>query len=150
MKIHAALKHKSRLAGEVKRLQAILVRENTVRSDRTRTVDCADIINKMNDATQKLIDVKASIQRANAGIATELAKMAELKGQITFLASLPVLEGEVDTYNRSDKAPVLTWNNFMSRDMVDKQVDVLQKEINALQDTIDAYNASTDIDIVVT
>lgn len=145
MKIHAALKLKNRLAGEVSRLQQIIVRENCLRSDMERKVNMDEVITKLHETQDSLITVKGAIQKANAGIAKELAMLAELKSTITWLGTIPVREGEEESYHRVEGDKVKTWSSFMSRARLDKQIEDTQAKINEIQDAIDAFNAVTDV-----
>jgi len=56
--LSSALKSKSRLAGELVRLQAILQRENSRKSDSVSTVDRQEIWNKILETSNKLGELK--------------------------------------------------------------------------------------------
>lgn len=147
MKIHKALKVKNRLAGEISKLQEILKRENSRRSDNPSTVNCEEIYKNYQDVAGKLIQIKSSISRASAGIASSLSKLSECKNQLNYLNSLPTRRGvEAVFIGRDQEKLEYTWDTFLSREDIDKLTSELQLAINNLQDEIDNYNSSTDVD----
>lgn len=147
MKIHKALKVKNRLAGEISKLQEILKRENSRRSDNPSTVNCAEVYDQYQNTSRKLVQLKSSISRASAGIASSLSRLSEYKNQLNYLNSLPVRRGvETVLIGRDQEKLEYTWTTFLSREDIDHFTADLQLQINDLQDEIDNYNSYTDVD----
>ena len=146
MKIHKALKIKNRLAGEVTRLQDILRRENCRRNDSTSKIDCKDVLDQLNGATRKLINVKSALAKASAPISEDLSLLAELKNQITFLKTLPIRsDKEVQFIGRNDEKLEYQWTSFIDQENLDGRINSIQQEINAIQDEIDEFNATAEV-----
>lgn len=146
MKLSQALKIKNRLAGEIARLQQILQRENTRRSDSVSTVDRSEVYAKILAISKELGDLKAKIATANIGIYANLERMAELKAHVAFLVGLPKREGEELVPLHGDQAPLkYKWDSYINQEQCDEKVTALQLKIGELQDQVDAYNATTDV-----
>jgi hypothetical protein len=146
MKLTQALKTKTRLAGELVRLQQIFNRENSRRNDNPSTVNPAEIFKKIEETSDTLGAIKAKIAAANVPIYSKIERMAEAKSKIALLQHLPVREGKekVSQYNSSEPL-TYTWTTFINQKNVDEMVFSLQNQINSLQDEIDNFNATTEI-----
>ena len=144
--LSTALKLKSRLAGELVRLQAILQRENSRKSDSVSTVDRQEIWNKILETSNKLGELKGKITVANIGIYPILEQMSELKSRIAFINNLPKRVGtEIEpSYGNSERI-TYAWDSFITQEKADEMVALLQSEINEKQDQIDQYNGTTSI-----
>jgi hypothetical protein len=146
MKLTQALKKKNRLAGEIKKLQNILYRENARRNDNKSTVNREEVWNKINSISQELGLVKSAIAEANVPIYSKLERMAELKSMISFIQTLPTREGEeISFIGRDQERLTYTWNSFINQKQIDELVDKIQKEIDQHQDAVDAFNATTEV-----
>jgi hypothetical protein len=146
MTLNSALKQKSRMAGELVRLQAILQRENARKSDSVSTVNRQEVWDKIVNTSNDLGELKGKITIANIGIYPVLEKMSELKSRIAFINSLPKKAGtEVEpTYGNQERI-TYTWDSFITQEKADELVANLQLEINQNQDLVDQYNSSTNI-----
>lgn len=146
MRLSQALKQKNRLAGELVRLQQILQRENSRRSDNLSKIDCSQIFNQIIQISDELGELKGKIATANIGIYTKLERMAELKSRIGLLKMLNVREGEdVNFVGRDQEKLVYTWTAFINQEKADKLIAELQTAIDTLQDEVDQFNATTEI-----
>lgn len=152
MKLSNALKTKKRIAGELNRLQQILVRENARRNDSTSTVDRVDLLGKIEAASTSLVKLKSAIARANVGIYAVLAEMEEAKARITFLKSIPVREGEElsqiswDSVSGAVSKAAYRWESFLNQEALDDACVKVQLKIEECQDKVDHYNAVTDVE----
>ncbi len=148
MNLAKALKLKNSLAGELNRLQHILTRENSRRSDNVSKVNRQEVWDQILATSDRLGLVKAKIAEANVPIYVNLERMAELKSRIAFLNRLETREGEEALfYGGSDPAKVVyQWDAFINREQLDGMVSMLQKQIEEMQDEVDEYNNKTHID----
>ena len=147
MTITRALKQKNRIAGKLSKLQSLLARENSRRNDKVYTADREGLLNQINATRSSLIAIKAAITVASAGIATQLATLAEIKSEITYYESLPTKEG-VETViigYSSKETKDYTWESYITQAHVDEKTSNLQTQADTLQDSIDEYNATTDV-----
>ena len=147
MKLNQALKQKNRLAGEIVKLNQILQRENSRRSDNVSKVNPEEIYNKIVDISTKLGELKAKIATANVPIYHLIEGMAETKSHIAFLQQLPKQEGEEITFvGRDQEKLIYNWTAFINQENADKRIAEMQKSCDSIQDELDLFNSSTSID----
>ena len=145
-----ALKIKNRLAGELKRLQQILVRENSKLVGSVRDVDCENVYESIVDTMHKLIQVKAEIAKANVGIYGNITRIAELKGLLAFYATIPTNDGKIkEEAGWREVATFSEYNAVYKKVKLDLMSTGISGEIDKLQDEIDVYNANTKVDLYV-
>lgn len=148
IKIHTALKLKNRLAGDVARIQRLIVRENSRRSDNASKVDVADLFKQLTSARGNLATVKGAVAASNVPIYAKLAALAEAKAYMAFLPTIPTREGDEKehAYGEGERA-VYQWTAHLNQAAIDAAVVETQTLINNLQDEIDAYNAGAAITV---
>lgn len=146
MKLAKALKEKNRLAGEVNRLHELIARENSRNVKSSSTVDVGAVWVELQNAKEKLIAIKTAIFKANVGIYEKIVRMAELKGEASWLSDL-------NTNNEKEERPygvgmIVTENKaHFKREDVDKMTKDLQDTIAKLQDELDEYNATVTVEV---
>ena len=146
MKLNQALKTKSRMVGELNRLQQIFQRENARRNDSTSKVDRTALWDQIIKLSTEIGELKAKIVVANIKVYPKLERMSELKGRIKFITQLTKRDGEeVHRGYTAAPATTYTWDSCISQEKEDVMVKELQEQINTLQDEIDIINATTDI-----
>ena len=144
--IGTMLKQKSRLAGELVRLQQILTRETARRSDSVTTVNREEIWNQIVSTSNQLGTLKGQITIANIGIYPTLESMSELKSRIAYINGLNKRVGtEIEPSYGNNERITHTWESYITQEKADAMVVDLQAQINAAQDAVDAYNSNTDI-----
>jgi pyridoxine 5'-phosphate synthase PdxJ len=141
-----ALKNKNRLVGEIKKVQAIIVRENSREITSNSKVDVKEQANKMNELIDTLIDLKSKITVANIGIYPKIAEMSECKSLMEYYATLDTKDGKYALRGYGETQEIIYEAAFKQTD-VDTIRDAMQKRINNLQDEIDDYNATTFIEM---
>ena len=148
LKLHTALKLKNRIAGEVARLQRLIVRENSRRHDNTSKVDVGGLFNQLNNARINLAHVKGELAKANVSIYDKLAALAEAKSYMAFLDTIPTKEGE-EKAALGYKGDIVSyqWAAYVNQAAIDELKVKQQTLINDLQDEIDAYNAGAAITV---
>lgn len=148
MKLSQALKQKTRLAGELSRLQNIFCRENSRRSDNNSQVDRGEVWNKIISTSDELGKLKGAISQANVPIYPKLERMAELKSRISYIENLPKREDtEILFVGRDQEKVVYTWNSHINQQVSDALTSEIQKQINILQDDVDNFNATTEVTV---
>lgn len=148
MKLFTALKEKNRLAGDIVKLQIVLVRENSRSVKNVSKIDAKTVFESLNEKVVKLAKLKGAIAKANIGIYDKIFEMGELKSQITFLETVPTKEGTfTESIGYGESTQEVEYNAFINdAKKFDLQRD-LQDRINVLQDSIDEFNASHEIEI---
>lgn len=145
MKLSQALKQKNRLAGEIVTQQRILTRENSKRNDNPSKVEVSAVFSRIVTLSDELGKIKAAIAAANVPIYPKIERMAELKSRIAYIKGLNKREGtEVEPIG-ANQTKEFTWTAFITEEKADKLVAELQGEIDRLQDEVDAFNATTSV-----
>src|SRR5690349_8123333 len=93
MNIFRAMNEKNRLAGEVSRLQTIIVRENSRRKENPSKIDVKEVAKQYEDKLLELIKVKSAIAQANKDNYVNIFTLGELKSKMTWLDTIPTKEG---------------------------------------------------------
>lgn len=146
IKLHTALKVKNRLAGEVRRLEHVLVRENSRRNDNPSKVNIGDIYAQLRSTRAKLVSIKAAIAAANVPIYSALALLEEAKSEMAYMGTIPDREGEEVIPTHTGQL-TYQWTAYLNRATIDQYNVELQKKINNFQDVVDSFNAATSITI---
>lgn len=152
MKLFSALKQKNRLAGELARIQTILVRENSRQQTgigqhgvhpKKEYLDqlTAELVGKR----AALVALKAAIAVANVGIYDKIFEVAELKSQITWIDTLNTKSGVHYEYGYGDAPKDIYYVAYVDDVQRDKLKEEYQARINKIQDEIDEFNSRTDI-----
>jgi hypothetical protein len=145
-----ALKLKNALVGEINRAKEILTRENSRSELSTSKIDRAAVYAEIGTKTAQLIALKTALAKANVGIYAAITEIAEAKGQIAYLKTLNTTDGVQRTEGRFGTQTVDTkFEAFFTQEKVDAEVAKIQKRIEELQDVVDAYNATTTIQVEV-
>lgn len=147
MNLSQALKQKNRLAGELVRLQNILQRENSRRSDNPSKVDRREIWGKITEISDQLGELKAKIAAANVPIYSKIERMAELKARIAYIQTLSKREGEeVSFIGRDQEKLTYVWSAIpFNQERADLEIGKIQVQIDQYQDAIDTYNSQTPV-----
>jgi hypothetical protein len=145
VRIRKALQVKNRLAGELANLGK-LIQENNSHLEGQGRFNVRELFTKRNETLQKLIAVKTAIAVANVTVYEKIARMAELKNEITLLRSLNTSEGEENIGYAVASKTVKRVAEVNAVD-VEGNVEMLTSKIEALQDEIDHFNATTEITI---
>lgn len=147
MKLAKALKEKNRLVGEIVRLKSIIERENSRDENSTSKVDREDLWVRLSTATESLIRIKAAIFSANAKVYDKIARMGELKDRAQWITGLNTQDGVFESPSYRTEPVKRTIIAHKKQADIDTMTTALQEQIAALQDELDAYNATTEIEI---
>ena len=139
-----ALKEKNRIAGEVSRLWGLVQRQNSCWENRTRSIDVNATMQTINHYTEKLIELKTKIGKANEGNLANMYALEECKSRISKLGSIDAEEDE-RYYGVNDERKLVKTVIISESEILDMQQS-LQNQCNHLQDELDAYNATHKIE----
>ena len=141
-----ALKEKNRIAGELAEAWRLIARENSKREDERRVTDLQELYKIIRLYTDKLIELKTKIGKANSGNMERIYRMEECKHELSKIEQIDtdessdfqkISDSEFKEYKRT-----VVFNSSIIWDWKQK----LQQECNTLQDEMDTYNATTKID----
>jgi hypothetical protein len=95
MNIKQALKLKNKLVAQIKEQYDIAKAHNSIEQGNPRRYSAVTAINKAEELSIELAELKTKIHLANAPVYDLIFQMSELKNQIKQLKSIPVEEGKV-------------------------------------------------------
>ncbi|MBQ4314991.1 MAG: hypothetical protein IJC21_06090 [Lentisphaeria bacterium] len=139
-----ALKEKNRLAGEISKLWLLVQHQNACWENRTRSIDVNKTMQTINEYTQKLIELKTKIGRANDGNLANIYALDEYKSQLCKFGNIDTDE-EVRYLGENEDRMLTKTCVITSCEVLDIQKR-LQIKCNLLQDKIDSYNATHKIE----
>ena len=139
-----ALKEKNRLAGEISKLWTLVQQQNSSWENRTRSIDVNETMKTIEYYTEKLIELKTKIGKANNGNLNDMYALEEYKSQITKYANIDTEEDE-HYYGINKERKVVKTVVICASDILAQQRK-LQLKCNHLQDKLDAYNATHKIE----
>jgi hypothetical protein len=142
MNIKQALKLKNKLVTQIKEQYEIAKAHNSIEQGNPRRYSALQSINKANELSIELVELKTKIHLANAPVYDLIFQMSELKNQIKQLKSIPVDEGKVTERYGSITTIKEVELNIAERDNL---VKGLESQIEELQDKLDTYNAITEL-----
>jgi len=148
MNIAQGLKEKNRIAGRIAELERKIVKSNKYQSNRPPVDDVNELFGRLTLEKASLVRLKNQLAVANAGIAETLADLAETKGMIKFLESLPtgVSGYPVQTHDYNTNRLVdseYTIEYKIDQKSLDVSIELYRGLAEKLQDKIDNYNATT-------
>lgn len=144
MTIKQALKLKNTLVKQTKEEMAKLHSYNSIEESNNRPYSAKETLDKINQLTKELIDLKTSIHTANLPVYADIFEMSELKNLVVNLRSLDCSEGKTyDRYGRNSEPVVKTAEiSIVERD---EQVKLLEERIEKIQEKLDQHNSTTHI-----
>lgn len=141
--LNKALKLKKKLASELAREKNKL-NHNSYHKDNTPRYNTTEVLDNILKLHKKLIDLKTIINTANSGIINKIFELEETKSYLVAIKSIPTREGvSISTYSGAKEEYVCTLNESDINNLEEKTIQL----IDNLQDEIDAYNATTFIEI---
>ena len=148
MNIAQGLKEKNRIAGRIAELEKKIVKNNKFQSNRPPVDNVQELFERLQSEKASLVRIKQQLAVANAGIAAELADLAETKGMIKFLETIPtgVSGYHVQTHDYATNRLVdseYTIEYTFDQKTIDNSIECYRSFAEALQDQIDNYNATT-------
>ena len=144
-----ALKEKNRVAGRLAKARQLVNRENSTDKRNPSVVDVRSVYNDSKKLRDRLVAIKTAIGVANQPIVGKIVELAEVKSEISYLNSLDVKEGVFESSVYGDKVRVTEITAVVTKKEVLDTVDALQRRADQLQDELDAFNASTKVEIEV-
>ena len=136
-----AFKERSRLVQRIADSIDRVKEENSILEGGTRSIDVREEFNNYMSLCEKMIFLRQTISRANAGITESLVELAEVKNILAQIRHIPTSEGLQSSYSKSD-VKVAEIKKAELSDIVES----LRERANTLQDKIDEFNARTQIE----
>lgn len=140
-----ALKLKNRLVGRLAKVQTDIQLYNSVLKEQAEgRVDIVALVSSQREIQECLIGLKSKIISANAEIQETLIRLGETKALLTFLATIPVRDGqERHGYQNTE----VTWVAVIKKADIDRDQKKMESEIDEMQDKIDGFNHTMKMEI---
>jgi hypothetical protein len=142
MTVKQALKAKNKLVVSIMECYSLAKEYNSIEEGNPRRYSVVGLLNEANELTRELVELKSKIHKANAPVYDKIFLMAELKGRVKFLKSIPVDEGKV-----TERYGSIITNKEVELNVAERNAMIkgLEVEIEELQEQLDLHNATTTI-----
>jgi hypothetical protein len=137
-----ALKLKNRLIGKLQVYISQIQKENCIIEGNTRQFNLIETLMKINSIYEHLKTLKCKIAEKNIAINQYIFSIVDSKQMICFWNSLNTKSGIEYVYDKEVK-----YASYFISVKAQECVSQLENEIDTLQEKIDAYNATTHIEI---
>ena len=142
IKLAKAIKIKKRMALDLADIKQKIQRQNTYVDGNAPLKSTTELLEDYEKSLAKYIEFKTKIQRANAPIFAKIFELAETKG---YLQGINRFQTEVDnSYMQPGQKEKRS--SLATHDKEDL-IKALKDKIEKLQDELDAFNATTEIEI---
>lgn len=141
-----ALKYQKRVAERIGKISQNITSNNSILEGNERETDIDAALKERLRLVNHLVELKVRKNRANADIQEDIFRLAELKGEITFLNDISTTHGKSpDRWAEEDAKYVA----HLRKADVDKAVLALEAEVDRIQDKLDKHNHNKTIEIDV-
>lgn len=145
-----ALKYRKRVQAAIAKVSADIQTSNVVTALEGKEpkweVDPKQLMVKHALFVQHLIDLEVMLNAANVKIQGKIIKLRELKGFVGLLKKIPTDHGPQLRYYGGDVPATVSHAAYRKND-IDEMVRKTELEIDSIQDELDAFNATTKIDL---
>lgn len=146
-----ALTYKKRVVARIAVVEAEVKANNSFQEveGAESEVPVADRVRERERLVNHLLDFKMKMFAANGPIQLDILRLAEYKGEIAWLNTLPTLHGtKPNPYMYGDKSlPTIQYTAIVRKAVVEIRVKGLTADIDAAQERIDAHNHTTTITV---
>lgn len=143
MNVKQALKEKNKLTKLIDQAYQDAAINNSIEEGNTRKYGVKAKLNEAKELTDKLVDLKTRIHRANSIVYDKIFLMAELKGRVNKIRNVPTTEGKsFQGYAATIQTVKSVEVDVVVKDNMIKEVEV---QIEKLQDELDTHNTITQI-----
>jgi hypothetical protein len=148
LSLSKALAIKNRLAGRLAQAKSNIETYNSVLAGQVdatgrANVDVRGEYERFLTLQKALVTVKGTIQRANVSVIEPILELAELKARLQMLGHLNTKHGSEPGYGGIEFRYVAT----LTKPEVQAMTKTLESEIDRIQDRLNAYNATTTVEL---
>lgn len=142
-----ALKVKNRQIQKVKDLQQRIQASNSYLEGSDPDFDANELYGQLALETERLWQIKAAINGANAPIQAAIYEMSETKGLVSFLKSLNTQRGlQMLAYMATQPQEYVSQ---ITAPEAHEKVQGLERRIDELQDQLDVHNGTVTVEIEI-
>lgn len=144
MNINKALKEKNKLVKSILERSKRITEENSVIVGAVRNYSPTIELDVMMEEIDELVNLKASIHRANAEVYDKIFRLSELKNLVKTLRVVSTQEGNVNRGRYGDTT-IMTYESEIKTSEKDSMIKNIESQIETLQEELDAHNATKTI-----
>ena len=144
MNINKALKEKNKLVKSILERSKRITDENSVIVGAVRNYSPTVELDVMMEEIDELVNLKASIHKANAEVYDKIFRLSELKNLAKTLRGVSTQEGNVNRGRYGDTT-IMTYESEIKTSEKDSMIKNIEFQIETLQDELDAHNATKSI-----
>jgi hypothetical protein len=145
MTVAQLLKYKKRVAGDLAKVNAEIVANNSKNIKTEREVDVRKQWDLRERLIKHMIDVKMALFKVNQPIQHLIFEASEVKGTIKVLVALPTVHGVVPAAYRETEAQ--TFEAVIRKAEVDRRTKDLTVRLDKIQEELDAFNHTTKVEV---
>src|SRR5690242_18086901 len=131
MNIKDALKLKNKLVGQIAAAYDKANRYNSIVEGNDRPYEPKEALEEWKTLSDKLVDLKTKIHKANVPVLDKIFRLSEMKNQAKMIKSLNTLSGQV--VERYGSGTTINYTTVINVVEQEKMVKELEEEIEQIQ-----------------
>jgi hypothetical protein len=141
MNLRKAIQRKKRIAGVLAESYTKLRRANITPEGRPPLISSREILERIKEKSEEIIQLKVQIQKANLPILEDIYRLAELKSLVNEMRNINSLHDR-----RYDNSQALVYTICIDEIEQEAIIAELEKQIEVIQDRIESFNFRVHID----
>lgn len=141
MNLRKAIQRKKRIAGVLAESYTKLRRANITPEGRPPLISSREILERIKEKSEEIIQLKVQIQKANLPILEDIYRLAELKSLVNEMRNINSLHDR-----RYDNSQAIVYTICIDEIEQEAIIADLEKQIEVIQDRIESFNFRVQID----
>lgn len=141
MNLRKAIQRKKRIAGVLAESYTKLRRANITPEGRPPLISSREILERIKEKSEEIIQLKVQIQKANMPILEDIYRLAELKSLVNEMRNINSLHDR-----RYDNSQAIVYTICIDEIEQEAIIADLEKQIEVIQDRIESFNFRVHID----
>lgn len=141
MNLRKAIQRKKRIAGVLAESYTKLRRANITPEGRPSLISSREILERIKEKSEEIIQLKVQIQKANLPILEDIYRLAELKSLVNEMRNINSLHDR-----RYDNSQAIVYTICIDEIEQEAIIADLEKQIEVIQDRIESFNFRVHID----
>jgi|GEM_PF-4464838 hypothetical protein len=141
MNLRKAIQRKKRIAGVLAESYTKLRRANITPEGRPPLISSREILERIKEKSEEIIQLKVQIQKANLPILEDIYRLAELKSLVNEMRNINSLHDR-----RYDNSQAIVYTICIDEIEQEAIIADLEKQIEVIQDRIESFNFRVHID----
>jgi hypothetical protein len=141
MNLRKAIQRKKRIAGVLAESYTKLRRANITPEGRPPLISSREILERIKEKSEEIIQLKVQIQKANLPILEDIYRLAELKSLVNEMRNINSVHDR-----RYDNSQAIVYTICIDEIEQEAIIADLEKQIEVIQDRIESFNFRVHID----